>query len=55
MVVKDYTSPSGARIFIHDDYLKSPEEQKQIIEQMTLRIQRYLVGEVLKETKGNTA
>lgn len=47
MVVKEYTSSGGAKITICDDYLKSKEEQEEIIKQVTKRIQRYLMNKSL--------
>ena len=47
MVVKEYTSSSGAKITICDDFLKSKEEQEEIIKRFTYRIQRYLMNKSL--------
>jgi glutathione synthase/RimK-type ligase-like ATP-grasp enzyme len=47
MVVKEYKSSSGAKITICDDYLKSKEEQEEIIKRFTLRIQKFLVNKMM--------
>lgn len=39
-VVKDYYSPEGCHIIVHDDCYKTPEEQKAIISRVSEMVLR---------------